>query len=192
MQVKIITGCNLYETADENSSVLEVLNFGDLLYVSGDKIEGENFSFYPITKGETNGFVISSFVMDTANTALKRTLDSNAKTLDQSQIYSTASEEDKILINGEEVVLEKFEEIKIIDGYNKSKEFHQILFEIDGEIYTGYIKTSKLLVEGVNSTLIIVIFALVIAGSIAFSIFWTTRKKRKRASKRLSKDNIEK
>jgi hypothetical protein len=62
MQVKIITGCNLYETADENSSVLEVLNFGDLLYVSGDKIEGENFSFYPITKGETNGFVISSLL----------------------------------------------------------------------------------------------------------------------------------
>ncbi|MDD4110394.1 MAG: hypothetical protein PHS54_02445, partial [Clostridia bacterium] len=81
----------------------------------------------------------------------------------------------------DEVNLERFEEIKIIDGYDRAKTFHEIMFEKEGIIYTGYIKTSDLLVEGYNPMFILAMFIFIIVFSIAISILFTTRKKRKKS-----------
>lgn len=198
--VKVVTECNLYEEAKLNYSddngILLKLEFGETLKVRGEIIEGEDndFYFYPveITKNEQTyeGYVISNFVADETNIALERTLDPNAKTLNQAQIYSAPSENNKFVLAGKEVVLEKYEGIKILDGYDKSKEFHQIMFEIDGTVYTGYIKTSDLLIEGFNATIILVVFIFVLVALIAFSIWKTTQKKRRKTSKKPEGENF--
>lgn len=187
-KVKVITECNLYKETKlnyaEDNGVLLKLEFGDILEITGESIKGEDndFYFYPVliikSDVEQEGYVIVNFVTD--ETSLEKKLDPNAKTLNLSQIYSTPKEEDKFRLEGKDVVLEKYVEIKIVDGYDKSKKFHQIMFEIDGTIYVGYIKTSDLLIEGFNATIILVVFIFVLVALIAFSIWKTTRKKRKR------------
>lgn len=191
-QVKVINNCILYTNpkinyAEDETKIVLNLSFGEILTINGEE-EGESgFAFYhvSITKNdiEYSGYVISNFVTNIENSALKKTLDPNAKTLNQAQIYFSKDENNKLILNGREVVLERYEEIKIIDGYDKSKAFHKIMFEKNGEIYTGYIKTTDLLVEGFNATLISVIFIFVLVGATALSIYAATIKKRKKLAR---------
>lgn len=189
-KVQVISNCIMYESpkinySEENEGVVLELFFGDVLYKESDEIEGEDceFDFYllSITKNATtyNGYVITKFVMRKENIALGRNLDSNAKTLNIASVYSSDKGDSSMIINGEEVVLERYEDIKIVDGYNRARAYHEIRFEKNGVIYTGYIKTSDLLVEGFNSTTILIVFIFILVGSIAFSIYLNTRKKRK-------------
>lgn len=194
-QVQVISDCNIYlsnklDYAEEEGIILE-LSFGEILEITGSAVVGEDcdFTFYPveITKDGNlyEGYVITNFVMSIENVALERTLDPNAKTINEAQIYFAENENSKLVINGEETILSQYEEVKIVDGYDKTKEFHKIMFEEDGVIYTGYIKTSDLLVEGFNATVISVVFIFVLVGSIVLSIYLTTRKKRKKQAKKL-------
>ncbi len=187
--VQVINECLLYSdpTINEEDN-LGVLHFGEVLTVNGDIVDGVNssFKFYNVsTQDDKTGYVIVNFVMSIEDKALSKTLDPNAKTLNEANIFVTNSDENKMILDGTEVKLEKYEEIKIIDGYDKSKQFHEVMFEIDGTIYTGYIKTSDLLVEGFNATLIAVIFIFIIVGAIVLSIYLTTKKKRRKQAKLL-------
>lgn len=187
-QVKVITECNLYKEAKvnytEDDGILLTLQLGEILEIKEEPIKGKDSEFYfyniLIRKDNHNyeGYVITNFV--TSTMALKRNIDPNAKTLNQSQIYTLPKDDNKLSLAGENIVLERYKEIKIIDGYDKSKEFHQIMFEIDGEIYIGYIKTSDLLIEGFNASIVLVVFIFILVALIALSIWKTTRKKRKR------------
>lgn len=189
---KVITECNLYESPklnyEEETGIKTILNFGELLQINGQE-EGEdcNFLFYSVSiekDGEIlNGYVISYFVVDSNITSLTRILDPNAKILHITNVFNSPDVSDKMVLGEEEVVLQKLQDIKIIDGYDKSKVFHEIMFEQDGIIYTGYIKTSDLFVEGFNPTFILAVFIFIIAGSITFSILVSTMKKRRRQRK---------
>lgn len=189
-QFKVITECNLYKEAkityEEENGILLELSFGDVVNITGEPVKEEISGFYfysaSITRNEIEyqGYVITNFVTNIENIGLERNLDPNAKTLNKANIYTEKDENSKFILNGDEVVLEKYQGIKILDGYEKSKNFHQVMFEIEGNIYTGYIKTSDLLVEGYNATIIVVVFIFVLVGGIAISIFFTTRKKRKK------------
>lgn len=191
---KVITECYLYEGSKLNyeegeTGIVATLSFGEIIRVYGEKIQGDDcsFQFYDAIlerNGEfISGFVISDFVIDESITSLIKMLDPNAKTLNIASIFNSLDEEDKMLIGGDEIILERFEEIKIIDGYDRAKTFHEIMFEQEGIIYTGYIKTSDLLVKGYNPTFILAMFIFIIVFSIAISILFTTRKKRKKAKK---------
>lgn len=193
-QAKVTTECNLYKEAKlnytEEEGIVLKLSFGEILSIVGEPIKDENSSFYfyfaSITKNESEyqGYVITNFITSTTNSGLGKRLDPNAKTLNQSNIYNSKDENNKLILNGKEVVLEQYQGIKILDGYDKSKNYHQIMFEIEGNIYTGYIKTSDLLMEGYNATIILVIFIFVLVTGIAISVFFTTRKKRKKILKK--------
>lgn len=193
-QAKVTTECNLYKEAKlnytEEEGIVLKLSFGEILNIVGEPIKDENSSFYfyfaSITKNESEyvGYVITNFITNTTNSGLEKRLDPNAKTLNQSNIYNSKDENNKLVLDGKEVVLEQYQGIKILDGYDKSKNYHQIMFEIEGNIYTGYIKTSDLLVEGYNATIILVVFIFVLVTGIAISVFFTTRKKRKKILKK--------
>ncbi|MDD4110640.1 MAG: hypothetical protein PHS54_03705, partial [Clostridia bacterium] len=150
---KVITECYLYEDSKLNyeegeTGIVTTLSFGEILRVYGEKIQGDDCSFQFFDAvlerdGEViSGFVISDFIIDASITSLIKMLDPNAKTLNVASVFNSLDEEDKMLIGGDEVNLERFEEIKIIDGYDRAKTFHEIMFEKEGIIYTGYIKTS--------------------------------------------------
>lgn len=189
---KVITECSLYESPklnyDEGTGIITTLNFGEILQVNGQE-EGEDcdFLFYSVSlekNGENlNGYVISYFVVESNITSLARILDPNAKILKTTNVFNSPDVANKMILGENEVVLQQLQDIKIIDGYDKSKVFHKIMFEQDGAIYTGYIKTSDLFVEGVNPSFILAIFIFLIAVSIAFSILYSTIKKRKKLKK---------
>jgi hypothetical protein len=189
-QFQVITKCNLYKEAkinyEEENGIVVQLFFGDVINVAGEPVKEENEDFYfyqaSITKNGTeyNGYVIINFVTSVDNVGLERTLDPNAKTLNKANIYTAKDENEKFVLGDKEVVLDQYQGIKVLDGYDRSKNFHQIMFEVDGNIYTGYIKTSDLLVEGYNATTLVVVFIFILVAGIALSIFFTTRKKRKK------------
>lgn len=200
-KVQVITEtCKLYKSPKldysaedpEADGVLLTLSFGDILSKNGsDEIAAEDLSgfyFYSVSidKDGTNyeGYIIINFVMNASDLPLERKLDPNARTLRRANVYSNKSEENKLVLSGEEVVLEQYQDVKILDGYSAAKDFHEIMFELDGTIYRGYIKTSDLVVEGFDGTIILVVFILILVLSIAFSIYMTTRKKRKKLRSR--------
>ena len=184
----ITNSCNIYEEPSKESKILKQVYFGDTLimldenfYVSGV------LKFYKITYDGISGYVIANAVVYDIHT-LKKELDPNAKILKEDvNVYSANNdiEENKIKINGVEVLLKQYQEVKIIDGYDKKKEFTKIMFEYDGQILTGYIETNKLLVEGFNKNIILAIFIFILTASIIVSIILTTRKKRKKIKKTL-------
>jgi hypothetical protein len=198
--VKIaVDKCNLYlepriqYEPNENGIVLQ-LTLGEVLNLQGDKVAGidecELYFYHAwIVKNEVryDGYIISEFVMSTDNSSLKRTLDPNARALRNTKVYTSTNEADVMFLLGEEVNLLQYEDIKIIDGYNAGKAFHKIMFERNEIVYTGYIKTQDLLVEGFDGTIILVVFIFILVGSITLSIFLNTRKKRKKAAKKLNK-----
>lgn len=191
----IVNSCNLYIDAKidysseepETDGVILELSFGDILEKKSQELDAEDssqFKFYwvSVTKNSIvyEGYIIANFVMSTDNVSLARTLDPNAKAIRETYVYSADNESNKLILNGEEVSLDQYQDIKIIDGYDAAKPFHKIMFEEEGVIYIGYIKTSDLLIEGFDGTLILVVFIVILVLSIASSIFFTTRKKRKK------------
>lgn len=192
-QVKVIMSCNLYSNPkliyeEGEEGILATLSFGEVLNVVGEAGgEDTDFDFYYVSYQSDTlkyGYVIKNFVMNAKINSLERMLDPNAKTLNKANIFISKDGINKFLIGGEEVTLNQYEPIKIIEVFDSSKVFHKIMFEIEGVIYTGFIKTSDLLVEGYSATTIFIIFILILVLSIIWSIYWTTRKKRKKQARK--------
>lgn len=183
-QVKIIFETKLYEKAEISEVVFDGIELGEELTVTGEEEldASSGFNFYPVSYNKDGnnytGYIIKNFVIKIENLPLKKSLDPNAKTIKEAQVYNDKSEENKLQIEGENIILKQYQEIKIID-YTDS-DYKKIMFEIDGEIYTGFVKSTDVIVEGFNATIILIVFIFALAGSIALSIFLTTRKKRKK------------
>lgn len=177
--------CSIFAEAASDSEVLFKATFGTEFELNSQEffISGE-LSFYQIKLKEGGvGYVLSNAASRAAS-SLKHGLDPNAKILNENTpVYSVAveAEENLLSINGEKIKLNQYQEVKIVDGYDKNKEFNQIMFEINGTIYTGFVKSSDLIVEGFNGTIILIIFIFILVASIILSIILTTRKKRKKA-----------
>lgn len=193
-----LTTTNLSSSGSDNIRVeygteLELIDDEGTGKKAGEVISTGDYKFYYVQYKSYKRYVlISNVVSEETNTSLKKTLDSNAKILnDKTKVYKTAlaTEENRIQIGENNVELQQFQEIKIIDGYDKNKEFHKIMFEENGEILTGYVKTSDILVEGFNGTIILIVFIFVLIGSIVLSIVLSTRKKRKKLKAKEQKNN---
>lgn len=190
-QVKVVTDCLLYKDVEikaESPLVFEkILSFGEVLTVTGKEVAGEDseFVFYPVlyidNEQEFNGFVIKNFVMREDASFLRNRLDPNAEVKKTAQIYFDKNDEAILQIKNENVVLEKSQKVKVID--NSDRHYKKIMFELDSEIYVGYIKSENVIIEGFNSAIVSAVFIFILAGSIALSIFLTTRKKRKNQTK---------
>ena len=80
-----------------------------------------------------------------------------------------------------DITLAKDTKVRILDGYDKNKEFTFIAYQnADGEIMNYYIKTADLSVKGVNYSVIIAISTLITCVSILLIIFGIKGKKRKK------------
>lgn len=177
--------CSIFAEAASDSDVLFKATFGTEFELNSQElfISGE-LSFYQVKLPSGGvGYILSNAASREAS-SLNRGLDPNAKILNHdTPVYSiaVAAEENLLTIDGENIKLNQYQEVKIIDGYDKNKEFNQIMFEINGTIYTGFVKSSDLIVEGFNGTIILIIFIFLLVASIILSIILTTRKKRKKA-----------
>ncbi len=184
-KVKVsVSSCAVLDSPNETANVLLTATFGDEFEVVGTATTGELMFFQvKIPNSETNGWILKNAVSDANSSSLEKTLDPNAKTLNENvKVFSTKQLENgsEIIISGQPVLLKQFQEVKIVEEYNKNNDSTKIMFEFENQILTGYIKTSDLVVEGFNGTIILVVFIFILVISIVVSIITTTRKKRKK------------
>lgn len=184
-KVKVsVSSCAVLDLPNETANVLLTATFGDEFEVVGTATTGELMLFQvKIPNSETNGWILKNAVSDANSSSLEKTLDPNAKTLNENvKVFSTKQLENgsEIIISGQPVLLKQFQEVKIVGEYNKNNDSTKIMFEFENQILTGYVKTSDLVVEGFNGTIILVVFIFILVISIVVSIITTTRKKRKK------------
>lgn len=187
-QVKVISNsCSIFKEISTKSEKLITISFGEILdLITSEKIIDGELSYYHVRKnGKTpiEGYVLTNCVVTSEFSHIEKKLDPNSKILNpNTKVYISAQEgeDNRVSVDGSLVELEQYEEVKIIDGYNKKKEFTKIMFEQNGVIYTGFVKTSNLVVDGFNATIILIVFVFLLVASIVLSIVLTTRKKRKK------------
>ena len=184
--VVIFNSSTIFKEASSSSEVVDEVLFGTNLVLEDENLFYDGtVSFYKVNNNGKIGYIVSNAVIKETE-FLEKKLDPNAKIIKKNvNIYvdKNDSEESKLKIDGKEVVLKQYQEVKIIDGYDKNKEYNKIMFELDGKILTGYVKSENLIVEGFNGTIILVIFIFLLVVSIIVSIILTTRKKRKKSKK---------
>lgn len=195
-EVKVVSNsCSILSAPHTEATVVKTVNYGEILTLVSDcEIIYGNLKFFHVQMDDnekTQGYVLTNFVIQNENTSLKKMLDPNAKILkDNTQVFFEANEECKMTIGEENVELTKHQEVKIIDDYDRKKEFCKIMFDKDGTVLTGYVKTSDLSVEGFNRVLILVVFIFVLAISLVVSVVVATKKKRKRQEKTIKNAKI--
>lgn len=184
-----------FQTINSLQELIELkkLNFGEsVLKVEETVFEFKNINNQTLkflkvkTSDEIIGYVLASCVA-VEEKSLEVKLDANAKiAVEKAYVFSSNEKgnENKLIINGEEVFLKQGEEIKIVDGYDKGKEFCEVMFEFNNEIKTGFVKTSDVKVKGFNGTIILIIFIFILLASTIWAIYSATRKKRKKANKK--------
>lgn len=184
-QVKVsVSSCAILDSPNETANVILTATFGDEFEVVGTAVTGELMFFQvKIPNSETNGWILKNAVSDANSSSLEKTLDPNAKILNENvKVFSTEKLENgsEIIISGQPILLKQFQEVKVVGEYNKNNDSTKIMFEFDNQILTGYVKTSDLVVEGFNGTIILIVFIFILVASIVISIITTTRKKRKK------------
>lgn len=196
--------CDVYELENEKTfetissledlKKIETLNFGEKIQLLVEDVfsfknnNGEVLEFYNIkTNSNKTGFVLSSCVCEKEK-SLNMTLDPNAKVKNEKvavYIERNDSDENKLVIDGENIFLEKNQNVKIVDGYDTGKEYCEVLFELENEIKTGFVKTEDLEVEGFNYTIILIVFIFILVASTIWAIYSATRKKRKKSKEKI-------
>lgn len=141
-------------------------------------------SIFEIITGATDGdfgYVLIAHTIDSATKSPQKKLDANAKIKnDNSKIYT--KDPTTSIFNETEITLNKNTEVRILDGYNKNKEYTYISFlNSDKEIVSYYIKTIDLLVVGVNYSLIVGISILIACITIVLTVLGIKSKNKKKA-----------
>ena len=77
--------------------------------------------------------------------------------------------------------LEYYKDAPLVEHKITEDEKRKAIFEYENQILTGYVKTSDLVVEGFNGTIILIVFIFILVISIIVSIIVATKKKRKKA-----------
>lgn len=125
------------------------------------------------------GFVLISQTMKADASSPKKKLDFNAKIKNDNSIIYTKNNLGEFVETGK--TLNKDTKVRILDGYNKKKEFTYISFyDSNDDIVSYYIKTSDLSVNGVNYSLIIGIISLISCISVILIVFGIKGKKKKK------------
>ena len=159
---------------DLENNVLLTLNYGDTLKLKQNEtvVGGDGYNYYvvEISVGEaTEGYVLASFVNLTENASPAKTLDANAKTKSEAKVFvkktdGTFEETGEILNAGEN--------IKIIDGYDATKQYTRIQYKLEsGEMAINYIETSKIQTSGISRSTIGAIIIIVTTVSLVLIVF---------------------
>ena len=140
------------------------------------------FNVVPEKTENDFGFVLIAHTMNSKDNSPIKKLDFNAKVKnDNSQIYTKNSLGE---FSPDEFVLNKNTQVRILDGYDKKKEYTYISFyNENNDIVSNYIKTSDLSVSGVNYSLIIGILSLISCVSVILIVFGIKGKKKNKIKK---------
>ncbi len=151
----------------------------------------EDSTFYSVclenvVEGKTSGdygFVLIAHVIDADKKSPEKKLDSNAKIKNDNTIaYLKNGTTDEYSETG--ITLNKGTKVRILDGYDKKKEFTYISFyDNDNNIVSYYVKTKDLDVKGVNYSLIVGISSLTACVSVILILLGINGKKKKNKAK---------
>lgn len=129
----------------------------------------------------TVGYVLKSHTLDNTISSPTKALDDNAtiKT-DNAVVYELVDQQ----YIATQKTLAKDTKIRVLDGYDSSKEYTHISFAENDTIVLYYVKTADVQVYGVNYSLIVAIMTLITCAcalSIVFGIKAKKKKKKKQA-----------
>lgn len=188
-----MTDCNVFTTPNSalDNNVLEVLKYGSKIKIGttliDDLNEGSNLKFYPVLDNDdfVVGYVLCSSVISDSEQELYVKFQPNAKLNADTEIYNFVDGEyQKLKINGQEIILNKDTNIKLLEKYDKNKTYSQISFSYENEIRTGYVLTKNIQVSGFNYYFLIAIFLIVIIASTVITIVVKNWKKNKKSADR--------
>jgi hypothetical protein len=164
-----------YITLKQSTTLIIDITFFDSMFYK--------FCLENIIDGKTSddyGFVLIAHTVDYDKQSPQKKLDSNASVKnDNSEIFTKdTTENDKYTKT--DIVLKKGTKVKILDGYNKDKQYTYISFyDENNNIVSYYIQTKDLAVSGVNYSLIVGIMSLITCVSIILILFGIKGKKKK-------------
>ena len=191
-KVKTLTKTPVYSEASILSDFVKDNNDSDVyleenvvlnVYTNFADTKFYKVSLYQVVDGKGQddfGYVLISQTLDTSIMSPTAKLDTNAKIKnDDAVLYDLQNE--TYTPNGK--TLKKDTKVRILDGYDKNKEFTYISYQTDnGDIFYSYIKTIDLYVEGINYSVIVAVSTLVACISVLLIVFgFKGKKKKKRA-----------
>lgn len=167
-----------------------VLKTGTVLNVDNSSPEDYKLFYtvfiFGIIDGATEtdvGYVLKAHTLDSSISSPEKRLDTNATIKNDNVILYTYDQITKTYKNTD-ITLKSNTGVRILDGYDKKKEYTYISYQNDdGEILSYYIKTSDLSVKGVNYSVIIAISTLVTCVAILGIVFGIWGKKKKKKNK---------
>lgn len=178
----LYTTVNIYAEASAKSEIIYECSYGDTLKLEeGTIIVGlDKLNYYKVIinkGGNSIGYVLCSQVIDINYNSPKRELDYNASIKKQTQTYVYVENE----LKPSNIILDKGERIKIIDGYNPNKTYTRIQYKSNtGEIVTTFIDTSSIEVSNISRGTIVAIILIVTTISLVLIIFGINIKKKKK------------
>ena len=130
------------------------------------KISGEDGDFYVVEKNKITGYVLKTLVISNSQKSPVKKLDTNATTKNDSLLFTKPDKQSPA-----NKTLSKDTPVKILDGYDKDKEFTMISFQENETVYTYFVETKNLSVPGINYTAIIAVSTIFAGVSIALMLF---------------------
>lgn len=180
--VKVIyTSINAYsETNIAQANVVEIFEYGDKLKLQQDMaIVGEDgYSYFQIeTSNGTTAYVFCSQVLLAEIESPKKDLDSNSSVKEDAKVYEIQNQQYKETA----FIIKSGNRIKVLDGLDSSKEFTRIQFlDEDGQILTGYVKTTAIQQAGISRGTIGAIIIVVVTISLVLLVFGIKGRKKKK------------
>lgn len=163
---------------NENLDILYELQYGDIVTLKNKNIilGDDGFNYYNIIFNNIEGFVLCSQILSQNYSSPKKELDYNATLKEDSVIYDLKDEE-YILT---EKNLNEGQKIKILDGYDKSKEYTRIQYQDEnGQIITCYVKTIDIKTSLISRSFIGATIIIVTTISLVLVVFGIKGKRKK-------------
>jgi len=154
-QVKIImNSVYVYENADRSSNVI-----GRAYHKEIYNVLSLEENFYKIEFNSDSGYILTAYAMDATILSPIINLDTNASLIKDSEVYRFADNEYKAVEN---IKLDAGTRIKILSGYDTSKQYRHISFLFNEEVLTFYIPTENIVADGISARAIIAIMLIIV------------------------------
>lgn len=163
------------------SEVTEVIYGTKFLLKDKNQIDGDDgLKYYLVelsnVENYTEGYILCSQVISIEYASPKRELSTNATLVNDANVYTHVNSQYK----DTGVVLNAGEKIKLLDGYIKELEYTRIQYkDLDGDIFTAYVKTENIKVSGISRTTIGAIIIIVSTISLTLVLFGIKGKRKK-------------
>ncbi len=182
--VKTTIETNLYAQPSLKSTIVKKLDVGIVLTVDTEFLDDMFYkvSSYQIIEGasETDfAYVLKAHTLDNQINSPEKSLDYNATIKNDDSFLYTYDTNTKTYTKTN-ISLKKDTKVRILDGYDKNKEYTYISYQNEsGEILSYYIETENLKVNGINYSVIVAISTLITCVIIISIVFGIKGRKKK-------------